>query len=356
MATLTETAYYTRKTINWLIVVVIAYFVLKLIWGFLVVIYLMIFPPKPPPPDYAFGKLPALEFPANNQQNRQLTYVLETISGDIPIASKSATVFFMPKKPANLLGLSKAKSFAERLGFSTNAQQESKNIYLFKDATSPLRTLRYDIVSENFIMRYKFELDPGLFQEKKIPFSDAAKAEAQSVLQTYELDENDIINGSDTVSFLKLQGNVLVPTTSHSRADAVRVDFFRQPIHGLPVLTSHPGEGSVAIIFSGSTNLDKRILQVAYTYWPVDLYTTATYGLKDLQVAWQELVSNQGFIAQYPSTGTQVTIRNAYLAYYDSFDPQIYLQPMYVFEGDHGFVGYVHAIEPEWVEVNTSSE
>ena len=58
-----------------------------------------------------------------------------------------------------------------------------------------------------------------------------------------------------------------------------------------------------------------------------------------------------GFVARYPTNGsTTAVIRNVRLGYYDSYDPETYLQPIYVFEGDYGFTAYVPAISPEWVE------
>ena len=46
----------------------------------------------------------------------------------------------------------------------------------------------------------------------------------------------------------------------------------------------------------------------------------------------------------------QAVVRNVSLAYYDSVIPQNYLQPIYVFEGDGNFIGYVSAIDLFWVE------
>jgi len=41
-----------------------------------------------------------------------------------------------------------------------------------------------------------------------------------------------------------------------------------------------------------------------------------------------------------------------YLAYYDSLDPQTYLQPVFVFEGDDDFLAYVPAVEAAWVDTS----
>lgn len=351
MATLTETAYQTRKAINWAILAVISYIILRILWSIFLSIWLVIFPPKAAPPNHAFGKLPTLQFPApSSTPSGTLTFQLETIEGTVPKASESAMVFFMPKYASNLLALSKATEFAKRLEFTNEPIQETKYIYRFEDQTAPLRKLRYDIVSKNFILRYLYEKDMSVFTERNIPLEDAAKLEAKSYLQTYGLYEDDIAAGTSIVTFLKLSGDALVRTTSFSQADSVRVDFFRAPIVGTQIVTPYPGEAPISFVFSGSKDAKKRVLQFAYTYWPIDHQTTGTYPLKASSLAWTELQNGQGYIATYPKTGTTAVIRKVYLAYYDSIESQTYLQPVFVFEGDNDFLAYVPAVESTWIE------
>lgn len=350
MATLTETAYYTRRTINWIILGVILYIILRIFWSTIIALWLSFFPPKPPPPNHRFGKLPALVFPKQTNPAGQLTFRLETIEGSVPKASDSATVYFMKKTNPDLLALNRTQVFAERLGLDPTPTAETKNIFNFHDARFPLLQLRYDIVTNNFSLRYIFEQDTGLFNDRSLPTVDTAKAEATSMLQSYNLYVDDFSFGTNTVSFLKLANGQLIPVGSLSVADAVRVDFFRRGIGDMKLFSSNPDEGPVAVIFSGSKNLKKRILLFSYVYWPIDYDTTATYALKTSAAAWQELQNGGGYIARFPKTGTMALVRNVYLGYYDSLDPQTYLQPIFIFEGDNGFLAYVPAVSPEWVE------
>lgn len=352
MASLTETAYYTRRAINWAILAVIGYIFLRIFWSIFVTVWLAFFPPKPPPPNHAFGKLPAVKFPPPQASpSGQLIFQLETIEGSVPRASESATVYFMPKAASNLLAISDAQNFAKRLGFNTNPIQEAgtKNIYRFDDTAAPLRHLWYDIVSQNFILRYTFEQDTGLFLERDLPTPQEVQAETRSFLQTYNLNKDDYVGGSMKVTYLRLVESKLTVTTSQSQADAVRVDLFRKPIGTTPVVTANPTEGHITMIFSGSKNTKKRVLQLTYTYWLIDYQTSATYSLKTSNQAWTELQSGGGYIVRHPR-GSVATIRNVYLAYYDSAEPQTYLQPVFIFEGDDGFLAYVPAVNPEWVE------
>lgn len=347
---LTETAFYTRRAINWAILGVIAYILLKIFWSIFVTVFLIFFPPQAPPPNHAFGKLPSLAFPATATSSARLTFELQTISGDVPAASASANVYFMPKTAPNLLALNSAEDFATLMQFDPTPIQESKNIYRFNDAAFPLRRLRYDIVSGNFIIRYGFEQDPSIFTEKNLPTPDTIQQQAANDMQQFNLNKDDLTNGTTVTTFLKLNGTTLVPTTSISQADAVRIDFFRAPIGDMKIFTPNPDVAPVDIIYGGSTNNKKRILELAYTYWPIDLTTSATYGLITSTQAWQELQSGQGYIARKPTNGTTAVVRNIYLGYYDSYDPQTYLQPIFVFEGDNGFLGYVPAVAAPWTE------
>ncbi|OGG08975.1 hypothetical protein A2154_05270 [Candidatus Gottesmanbacteria bacterium RBG_16_43_7] len=350
MATLTETAYYTRRTINWTILGIIAYFILRLTWAILVFIYFILFPPKPPPPNHAFGVLPKIQFPQSVSRPSDLKFRLETIEGTVPTASESASVYFMPKSPANLLALTRTQTFAQRLGLNPEPIQESKNIYIFKDPDLSLRTLRYDIVSNNFVLRYAYELDPLVFDQKNLPNDPKAITDAQSILKGYNLYVNDYKNGTTRITYLQLVGNKLLPILSRVEADALRVDFFRKPIGDMKVFTADPDLGLINFLYSGNPNTIKQLMEFNYTYWPIDYDTVGTYEMKRSQDAWQELVSGGGFIARYPRTGSTAVVRTMHLGYYDSYQPQTYLQPIFVFEGDDGFLGYVPAVSLKWVE------
>lgn len=352
MASLTITAYYTRRAINWTILAVIIYMILRIFWTILVGLWIFLFPPQPPPPNNAFGKLPAIRFPAPKTPPPagQLTFTLETISGTVPKASDSAYVFFVPKAAANLLALPKTQEFARRLNLDPTPIQETKNMYRFADRDFILRSLKFDIITGNFMLRYLFEQDTGLFNDKTLIDANQAVARSIGTLEDNELYAKDLKEGSNQITYLRLVGDALVKVNSFSQADGIRVDFFRKPIGKIKVFTPYPDEGLIWFIYSGNKNPKRQLLELNYTYWPVDYQTNATYGLKPSMQAWQELQSGGGYIARYPGEGTAAIIRNVYLGYYESTEYQPYIQPIYVFEGDGGFLAYVPAVAPPWVE------
>jgi hypothetical protein len=352
MASLTEVAYQTRRSINWAIVVFISYFVLRFFWGMFVSFWLYVFPPKAPPPNHAFGKLPALQFPQPTASpSGQLQFTLETINGGLPVASASARVYFMPKAAANLLAISKTQEFAKQLGFDPTPIQETRTIYRFNDKESSLRKLRYDIVSNNFILSYQYQQDTSVLTEGEIRDSSQVIQKASEYLDSLDIYTPDFKEGSQTVTLLSLVGNKLVPVQNLSQTYAMRVDFFRQPVTGFKLMTPHPDEGQIQLTVTASPDVKRKYIGLTYTYWPIDYQTYATYKIKPVSTAWQELQNGQGYIAHYPDNNdSNAVIRTIYIAYYDSFDPQNYLQPIWVFEGDHNMKAYVSAVDSSWTE------
>lgn len=356
MATLTETAYYTRKAINWGIIALVVIFILKIFLDFTVSAWKKFFPPPPPPPTVAFGKLPPIKFlpppsdagPASPSTKLNLT--LETIEGGPPVASSTGTVFFIPKPAPNLLSLTRARQFALRLGFSSEPQSESPTLYRWQDERNPFRILQVDIVTGNFKITYDYAQDLGLFAEKNLPTQEQVVTEAVGFLQNLGLYAPALAGGQPKVSYWQLVGNNLIQTTSLANADAVRVDFGRENILGMRLFSSHPPEELIYFIFSGSREPSKRLLEVSYKFWAVEMEQKATYPLKTSAQAWEELKNGGGFIAKMGEVKDKVIVRKIYLAYFYSEEYQAFLQPIFVFEGDPNFLAFISAVSPAWVE------
>ena len=136
---------------------------------------------------------------------------------------------------------------------------------------------------------------------------------------------------------------------SLSEADFVKVDLFRAELEpGFENITSAADKGVIQVIVSGSRNQGERVVQVQYDYFPVDTSRVETYPIKTGVMAWDELVNGGGYIISSKKEGVE-TIRSATLGYFDSYEPQNFLQPVYIFEGDDGFKAVVHAVESTWV-------
>lgn len=351
MATLTETAYYARKIIRWGSIGIVSFIILRLIFIAVIAAIRQAYPPPPLIVNNAFGKLPKIKFPLKSVSDTgQLTYTLHTVTADIPKASDAARVFFMPKNKTSLLALSGAQNYVKEYGFTASPTLVKTDIYRWTDITNPLRTIEMDVVNNHFVLEYAYAQDLNLFQEKQIISPLKTIALITDFIDILKIKINDIDFSKPRITYLKLLGNILEPTTSQSQADAVRYDLFRNTYFGFPILTDKPDEGIISFIFSGSTQSDKKILFAKFQYWPIDINSVANYKLKTGEQAWAELTAGQGYVVFNKLDKTQIPITHIYLAYYDSLESQLFLQPVFVFASDDKFMAFIPAVAPPWTE------
>lgn len=345
MATLTETAYYTRRIINWSIVALIVYIILRFFFGVVTTAIVRMLPPKQPKADNALGPLMPLQLPLEASESAEIEYRLGTIDGTVPEASSTAKVYFMPKERPNLLGLNSSKALAAQFGFKGEPIEKEKTIYEWIDIADPLRKLVIDSVSKHLELTYDFGNDLTLFAEKNFPSKNTVITEAIKLLQKNTLFPADVSPFNARVTHLRLIGNALQETTSTTDIDAMKIDFFRMSVDGILVVSPDPTTGSISITLSGSSNPQKRIVHLSWRYWQIAYSLSGRYKLINAGTAWNTLLAGSGFVAANPQKATKVTIRNMYLSYYDSYDSQLFLQPVFVFEGEGGFIAYVPAVK-----------
>lgn len=349
MTTLTKIAYYTRRGVIAVIIGIISLFILKTLVNIGIREWKRSHPTAPSPPNVLFGKLPKIKFPKSEYPYPQ-QFILETVGGEIPEASPAAKVYQIPKRLPSLLAARHAQEFANRLGFKKKPVSKTPTKYKFEHPKTPLKTLDLDIINYNFSLKYDFSKDPEVLKEKNLPLPQRAKVEAERFLQTTGIFPEDLQKGEKKVSFLKLSGGKLLPTTSLSKADAVRVDFLRSRVEDYPILPPKFEEAGVFVVFSGAKEEEKRIILAEFNFFEVNYKNSATYPIKTPKEAWEELKGGRGFISKWKKGKGQVMIRKIYLAYYDPQEYQGFLQPIFVFQGDQGFVGYIPAVKEEWTE------
>ena len=349
MANLTETAYLTRQSIKWGSIGLGVFLILRLVWGVVDTYWQNTHPAPPPPPTVAFGKIKPIVFPAQEGLPK-ISYRLETIEGTTPSVGSQGKVYFIPKPVASLLALDRARLLAGKLGFSSAPTQVSERIYRFSGQNTET-TLEMDIISQKFKMTYDFINDQSVLAEKKLPSNEQAISEAKNFLRQIDLLSDDLAAGEAKVSYFRLITPDLVPAISLSEADFVRIDLFRAPLDDYAILPPKPNVSQISFLFSGSRDNSKRIVEVDYSYNSISLDKYATYPLRTSDIAWQEFSSGQGFVAHLgENEDGQVIIRKVYLAYFESENLQDFLQPIYVFEGDRNFVGYLPALDKSWIE------
>ncbi|HEX6977040.1 MAG TPA: hypothetical protein VF185_01600 [Patescibacteria group bacterium] len=342
MASLTQIAVTTRKIIRYSIFFIIFLIIGRIILGIGIGIFNKVFPAPPPPATIAFGPLPKITFP-DNKNLPTLTYTLQTPTGELPKMPIQATVYRMPKEASNLSSLDATKRKAAALGFTNEPVSESQTLYKFTHPIVPA-TLEMNIVTGVFSVSYDLSKDPTPISQRP-PSPEVAADNVKSYLKGAGLLPDDIEAGTSTHDFLKIENKQLVPAISLSESSLIKVNFFREEYDKMPSLTPHPAQGNIWFLVAGSQTREKIVIGGEFHYFPIDATLSSTYPIKTPQVAYEELSSGKGYIADLGLNSTgNVTIRKVYLAHFDPDTQMDFFQPIYVFEGDNGFIAYVPAI------------
>ncbi|MDP4030683.1 MAG: hypothetical protein Q8P47_00200 [Candidatus Beckwithbacteria bacterium] len=354
MATLTETAMSVRKLIKFSLLGVAIFLTFK--FGLFVYnTYIRVVnPPPPPPPTVAFGKLPKMAFP--EKLHPELTLRLETPTGGTPSLGDRAEVLLMPQIRPSFSALDESKITAGKLNFRNQPSEITERRYKWESSEFLPSTLEMDIVSGSFILKRNWQADPTILSNKRLPGKEETELEVKNWLKQIGLGNDELDLGKIEITYLTFSSGQYTKAVSLSEADFVQADLFRPDINDLPILTEEPSKGVVRVIFSGSDEAEKRIVQAEYNYFPVNTEETASYPIKTASQAWRELQTRQGYIASIGNNPENViSIRRIYLGYFDNTTPQGFLMPIIVFEGDNGFFGYAEAITSEWLELPPAS-
>ena len=193
-----------------------------------------------------------------------------------------------------------------------------------------------------------------MFSDGHLSSREQAVSEVKNFIQYNNLFDASIIGGKITTELLvyNASNKQFVPTNSLSKAQLVRVNFFRQDLDGfkiIPPLFSH--SYNYALYNPPSSSSPSQIIELSYTFWPIAFDDFATYPLISSTTAWQDLLDGYATVINMGTNQPDnIIIRNIYLAYYDSEESQTYMQPIFVFEGDNDFVAYLPAIMSQWLE------
>lgn len=343
--TLTETAYYTRKTIKYSIFFVLFAIVARLSWEVGFTVYRKFYPEPPPPPTVTFGKLPRLPF-TDKKDSSGFTFTLQTPTGEFPKFPIITEVFFMPQRTASFLDLDEATKLAKNLGFSGNTTNISETIYRFDNRELP-SSIDVDIVNKTFSINYNLSANPELLGFRPRSTEDAVST-VRSFLSSANLLPEDLEMGQKTFEFLKAEPPSFTTVASLSEANFVRVNLFRANRAELSVLTSDKKRSNVWFLVGGDKGGTPRIVAGEYHYFPVDANQSSTYPVKTGEAAWEDLKNGRAFVISESEGTKDITVRRIYLAYYDSGEPQGFLQSIVVFEGDGDFTAYLPAVTDEF--------
>ncbi|MBI2007230.1 MAG: hypothetical protein HYS83_00790 [Candidatus Blackburnbacteria bacterium] len=343
--TLTETAYYTRAAIKYSIFFALFLIVARLFWEVGLGAYRKFYPEPPPPPTVSFGKLPKLPF-LDKKDSSGFTFSLQTPTGEFPKFPTTLNVYFMPQREVSFLDLDEAAKLARLLGFSGKMVNLLETIYRFEKDGEPAN-IDMNIVNKTFSLNYNLAATPELLSFRPRSTDDALRT-VISLLSQGNLFPDDLEKGEKSFGFLKPQAREFVEVPSLSEANFVRVNFFRANYDNLPVLTPDKNIANTWFLVGADRSGGSKLIGGEYHYFAADKGNSSTYPVKTADTAWEELKNGRGFIISQPESTKEITIRRVYLAYYDSGEPQGFLQPIVVFEGDRDFVAYLPAVTDEF--------
>lgn len=347
--TLTNITQMGREAVKYILVGLVVLMVGRVVLSTLVSLYKALNPEPPPPPTVGFGLLPAIKFPSQKASDKPKSYKLETANGKLPYFGDRAKVFFMPQSSPSLLADQRAKEIASTYNFVFQPSILDERTYRWQRSTPLETTLEMDIQNYSFQLRTDYLTRPELIVNVLPPDERTAVAQVKSFLDRAGLLAEDVATASAMTTYLKSLGSQLEPAVSVSDADFIRVDLNRTPVDDEYFMYTPEGyKGIISAVLTGVFKDNANIVELDYHYYPADTDWPETYPLKDIKLAWQELQNGEAFVVD-KGDKEEAVIRNIYLGYFDSYEEQEYLQAIYVFAGDGGFLAYVSAIDSKFI-------
>lgn len=344
--TLSDTTAVGRQAVKFIVIGLVVLIVGRTLLTAAINYYKAVNPPAPPPPTMGFGPLPSIQFPPQADEDKPKGYTLE-YPGRLPTFGDRAKVFFMPKPSLSLLSDERVRAIANQYQFKTQPEVLGNERYRWTKSQPLESTLEIDAKTLNLRLETNFLSKPELLSRKRPMEENQAASRLKSFLSSTNLLPPDSATSTAQITYLKALGSDLQPAASLSDADFLQVDLSRYPIDGKYNFFSPEGTKAIAygIISSALTGNDS-VVRLHLNYFPINYQQVETYPLRSTESAWRLLQGGEGYIVNPGVTETAV-VRNVTLGYYEAFEEQSYFQPIYVFTGDDGFMGYVPAIDPQ---------
>jgi hypothetical protein len=349
--TLTDMTFIGRQSVKFGIIALVMLIVGRTALTTFIAVWKALNPPPPAPPTMGFGRLPQLRFPEQIAADKPETYTLELANGSFPPFKDRAKVFLMVEQQIGLLTDQRVKEVAASLNYVFEPEILSSRIYRWKK-NSPLdSTLRIDSKTFQFKITSDFLSRPELLSPANLPEEAEATEMVKAFLNSAELLPIDVASASARVTYLKALGTEVLPAVSYSDADFAQVDLNRYPIDSnFRIFTPAGLQGVISAVIAGSLSRADNIVSLSYNYHAMAYGEVHTYPLRPVAEAWKIVQAGEAYIAS-KGEEDQAIIRDVILGYYDDFEEQEYLQPVYVFVGDNGFLAYVSALDPAVISV-----
>ncbi len=342
MASLTNTAVFAKKFLVWLAIFFGAVLVLIVLFNVLGMVKEALFPPPPDPALVAFGKIPKLSLDQGAKPSGNITYKIDTVSGDLKELKTKLKVFAIGQQDLKFGNLADANDWARRLEYKVPPADTTNTTATYLNNTDKSKTLNIELNSGNFVVNSDYLNNPEViaYQEKD---EESEKAAAMSFLTKF----NQILTTSypkEKIELIKyrVDGGKLSEAFSLSKTNLEQVNFYHDDLDSVPVVYANYQKPKIRILVAGGV-----IVAAKASITNLLIYKFSTYPLKSVKDAYAEL-SGGNAIFNKALDGNVFSIRDVKLAYLDGDVSSLYLQPVYVFVSDNGLEAYVPAVANAW--------
>lgn len=357
MANLTQTSSVARKVFNGFLMVLAAtilFFIVVKVGAIVRNAYW----PVTFPPSIAFGKLPPLDISEGIKPPENVNYSIETIKGGLPKLPKDAKVFTVAVNTFYFGNISDVQKKAAAVGFGGKPTiiDTTKAVFI-KNDNGFNSLLQIDLLNGTFNFKSDYATNAGVLTGNPPPLGDAQNISGR-FLANFGLSSAEFPLDKVSPIYYKIEGTNLIKTPTSSGANLMQVNFNRGDIDKIPVYYPRAVNPELWTLMSNG-----NIVTANSYVWLLQKYKFATYPLKGIDVAlqelkegkaiWNKLLSDDDPAAPIPQT--QFHIFDAGLGYLITEKLQPYLQPVYVFKGDKGQNAYVPAIDESWIDKSLSS-
>lgn len=343
MATLTEAAFFSKKSFNYLIIALAALLALFIFIKIGSSLKDKLFPPSPIPATVAFDKLPKPDLTEGIKPASDLIYKIETISGDLPVLAASAKVFKVEMPQVTFGDLERTKSKVFRIGFGNEPDEISAGRAKFTDIKNQSRQITIDMASGNFTFNNNYLNDPQLGSSRLRSKEDGI-SNTYGFFNIFELDEKEFPREKVVIAMYTLSGTNLKETELIASTNLMRVNLNRADIDKMPVINANFEKPRVWAMVS-----DKEVLEAKLSILPLKIHKFAIYPLKGVDKAFQEIKGGKAFLNRELDDKI-FPIREVTLGYVETEKFQQYLQPFYLFKGENGQIVYIGAVDETWVK------
>ena len=354
--TLTELTYYVRKIFPLAVLGFILLFIFYIIYK---IAELTSPPPQVavvPTPTPAFGLITEPKFENTPKSPANKEYFLDTVSGVPETATASAKIAFIPLLTANFGFKEKASILAKELGFD-EVTQETKltdNLYTIVDKA---KRLEFEVNTFNYTYTQDITSETKqVFAGAIMPSADIIKSKALDLMRKLSRYPEEVSQSTQTITYFAYKEASGSASTAEvvqdpGSANMVEVDFFPPKFNNFESVTPKYFTSPNYIVFVPQKNDKDVVMRAQIKVYEASKAQVSSYPLKSGDDAFAELTSGNGYLIAGNIDGLQrVNIKRMYTAYlYPDYYTQ-YLTPVYVFTGDNGFVAYVPAVSPLWVQ------